>query len=118
MTSRVPTPESGKSVPTDTVLSAVANKQRRAVLRALDHTDEKAMEFSALVDQVTEYVRNGAAPDEHRQRVRATLHHNHLPKLESCGMIVYDTETKQVRNVTGELGKELLKLVDAHETRG
>lgn len=115
------TPEQAQSIPPDAVLSAVANDHRRAVLRSLNQTDGKVMEFGALVDQVTEHVRDGEPPDdEHRQRVRIELHHIHLPKLEDCGMIVHDTETMQIRNVTGtspELGKELLALIAPYEAR-
>lgn len=32
-------------------------------------------------------------------------------------MMVYDTETKQVRNRTGELGRELLTVVEPYEAR-
>lgn len=110
--------ESGTSVPPDVVLSAVANDHRRAILRSLNHSEGETMEISALVDQVTEHVRDGEPPDdEHRQRVRTALHHIHLPKLEDCGMIVHDTETNQVRNVTGELEQELLTVVEPYELR-
>lgn len=112
--------ERGDSVAPDAVLTAVANERRRVVLRVLDQTDEGAMAFDTLVDRVAERVRtdDGELPaDEHRQRVRTTLHHVHLPKLEASGMIVHDTETKQVRNVTGALGRELLTVVEPYETR-
>ena len=109
-------PESGTSVPPDEVLSAVANEQRRAVLRSLNRTEGETMEFNTLTDQVAEHVRDGGLPDdEHRQRIHIALHHIHLPQLEDCGMIVNDTETDQVRIVNGELSKELLMLVDAYE---
>ncbi|MFC4548813.1 MULTISPECIES: DUF7344 domain-containing protein [Halorussus] len=111
------TTERRKSISPDVILSAVANDYRRVVLRALHHTDEEAMGVNALVDRVADRVGNGEPPDdEHRQYIHTALHHVHLPKLEDCGMIVHDTETDQVRNVTGELGQELLALVAPYET--
>lgn len=110
--------ESGKPIPLDVVLSAVADEHRRAVLRSLNRTDGKVLEIDALVDRVAERVRNGEPPnDEHRRRVHIALHHVHLPKLEACGMILHDTETKQVRNATGELGQRLLSVVEPYEAR-
>lgn len=110
--------ESGTSVPSDEVLSAIANEQRRAVLRELDHTDGNAMAFDTLADHVAAQVRaddGGRLADDHRERVRAALHHIHLPKLDACGIIVHDTETMQVRSVSGELGRELLTVVESHD---
>lgn len=111
-------PESGTSVPSDEVLSAVANERRRAVLRELDHTAGNTMAFDTLADHVAAQVRaddGGRLADDHRERVRVALHHIHLPKLDACGMIVYDSETMQVRSTTGELGKELLTVVESHD---
>ncbi|NHN60231.1 hypothetical protein G9466_14260 [Halorussus sp. JP-T4] len=76
------------------------------------------MEVSTVTDHVAERVRDGEPSDgDQRQRVRAALHHTHLPKLEACGMIAYDAETEQVRNVADELGQELLALIAPYETR-
>lgn len=108
--------ESETPHPSDVVLSAIAHEQRRAVLHALTHADKTRMEVSTLVDRVSERVRNGEPPDvEHRQRIHTALHHVHLPKLDSCGMVVYDTETKQVKNTTGELAQELLALIAPYD---
>ncbi|MDJ1432439.1 hypothetical protein [Halostagnicola sp. A-GB9-2] len=108
--------ESGKSIPLDVVLSAVANEHRRAVLRSLNQTEGEAMQVSALVDQVAERIRDEEPPDDdHRQRVHTALHHIHLPQLEDCGMIVHNTETNQVRNSTDELDQQPLALIDMYE---
>lgn len=111
------TPVSGASVPPDEVLSAVAHKQRRTVLRELDNTDGNAMPFDTLADRVAAQVQaddGGRLADDPRH-VRTALHHIHLPKLDACGMIVYDTERKQIRSVSGELGRELLTVVKSHD---
>lgn len=100
--------ESGKSIPHDVVLSALANEHRRAVLRSLNQTEGAAMQVSALVDQVAERVLDGESPDDdHRQRVHTALHHIHLPKLEACGMIVRDTEMKPQLSSSGRSAAEM-----------
>ena len=109
-------PESGKSVSPDAVLSAIANEHRRVVLRSLNRTEGREVGLSALTDEVAEHLRDGeSSDDEQRRRVGIALHHNHLPKLEECGMIVHNTETNQIRNVTDELGQKLLALIELHE---
>jgi|GEM_PF-1106659 len=105
----------------DTVLSAVANEHRRAILNALDNASEKTLEFDVLVDRVADRVRDEDAKresdesDEHRQRVRIALHHTHLPKLDEARIIDYEAETGNVQFVGGELERDLLTLVEPYD---
>jgi hypothetical protein len=104
----------------DAVLSALADEHRRAVLRSLNSAKDQALTFDVLVNQVADLVSSEIAEqttDDPRQRVRTALHHTHLPKLEECRMIEYDTHAKQVRTVTGGIGQELLEVVKSYETR-
>ncbi|UTF55318.1 DUF7344 domain-containing protein [Natronosalvus rutilus] len=104
--------------PPDKVLLAIASEQRRIILRTLEFADEEAMEMDALADRVAEALRNtDRADSEHRKRVRTALHHVHLPKLEACGMVVRDPETNRIRNATGDLGQELLTVLESYETQ-
>ncbi|MFP9190655.1 hypothetical protein ACLI4Q_03165 [Natrialbaceae archaeon A-CW1-1] len=103
-----PTPEA--------VLLAVANDQRRAILRLLNDADEQAMAVSELANVVAEHTLDGEPPtDADRRRVHTALHHIHLPKLEDSGLVAYDSETNRVRDATGELGQELLTVIAPHE---
>ncbi|MEF8779216.1 MAG: hypothetical protein V5A46_00885 [Haloferacaceae archaeon] len=107
-----------RSISPDTVLSAVADERRRAVLDALDNASEKTLEFDALVDRVADRVRDGdsdRASDEHRQRVRIALHHTHLPKLKAARIVDHETETGHVQFVGGELERDLLALIEQYE---
>ncbi|WP_249361534.1 hypothetical protein [Haloterrigena sp. H1] len=105
----------------NTVLSAVANEHRRAILDALDNAAEKTLEYDVLVDRVADRVRNEDEKwesDEHRQRVRIALHHTHLPKLDEARIIDYEAETGHVQFVGGELEQKILALIqpyDVHE---
>lgn len=118
MTSSTQSVETSDDVHPDAVLSAVASERRRAALRVLADADGGELDFDTLVDRVVERLRedDGEPVLDYRQRVRTELHHSHLPKLEACGLVVYNTETKRVRDVTGELGRELLTVVDSYET--
>ncbi len=111
---------SGRERPTspDTVLSAVANDHRRAILNALDKASEKTLEFDVLVDRVADRVRNEDAnreSEEHRQRVRIALHHTHLPKLDEARILDYEAETGNVQFVGGELEQKILTLVEPYD---
>ena len=107
-----------RSISPDTILSAVANEHRRAILDALDDAFEKTLEYDVLVDRVADRVRNEDAKwgsDEHRQRVRIALHHTHLPKLDEARIIDYKTETGHVQYIGGELEKKILTLVEPYD---
>ncbi|WP_249361501.1 hypothetical protein [Haloterrigena sp. H1] len=102
----------------DTILSAVANEHRRAILDALDNASEKTLEYDVLVDRVADRVRDEDAKwesDEHRQRVRIALHHTHLPKLDEARIIDYEGETDNIRFIGGELEQKILTLVEPYD---
>ena len=102
----------------DTILSAVANEHRRAILDALDNASEKTLEYDVLVDRVADRVRDEDArreSDEHRQRVRIELHHTHLPKLDEARIIDYEAETGHIQFVGGELERDILTLVEPYD---
>jgi len=112
--------ERARPISLDTILSAVANEHRRAILDALDNASNGELTFGALVARVADRVRDEDAKpvsDEHRQRVRIALHHTHLPKLEAARMIDHETETGQVQFVGGALERDLLTLVEPYEER-
>ncbi len=111
----IATPQPGSTGHPEAVLTALANDHRRAILRALEPLDGREMEFGALVDDVAERIRTEGSPDStHRQRVRTGLHHVHLPKLDSCGLIVYDHEAKLVRSAADEPFQDLLTAVESY----
>ncbi|WP_241431462.1 DUF7344 domain-containing protein [Natrialba hulunbeirensis] len=104
----------------DTILLAVANEHRRAILNAVINASEKTLEYDALVERVADQVRDEDAKrelDEHRQRVRIALHHTHLPKLEEAQIIGYEAETGHIQFVGGELEQKILRLVEPYDIR-
>lgn len=110
--------EREQSISLDKVLSAVANEQRRAIINSLSNASENTLEYDTLVDRVADTIRDDdveGVSDEHRQRVRITLRHTHLPKLEEIRMIDYKAETGHVQFTGGELIQELLALVQSYD---
>jgi hypothetical protein len=109
-----------RAISPDTILSAVANEHRRAVLDAVTNAPEKTLEHDVLVDRVADRVRGEDATresDEHRQRVRIALHHTHLPKLDEARIIDYEAESGRVQFVGGELEQKILRLVEPYDVR-
>ena len=107
-----------QSVPPDRVLSAVANRRRRAVLYSLKNASGGTLEYDTLVDRVADRTREGdeeGVSEERRQRLQIAIHHSHLPKLEESQLVEYETDTGHVRFTGDELTRELLMLVRPHD---
>lgn len=100
----------------DAVLAALADVQRRAVMRVLDQNCGAPMPVGTLADRLAEEhpPADRAAPDVYRGNLQLALHHTHLPKLAACGLVMYEPETGQVQATTGEFGRELLGLVESY----
>lgn len=81
----------------DEVIATLADEERRVVLYFL--REHGSASLSELADVVTGWTRTerGVASPEDRDRVRAALHHVHLPKLESVGLVSYDADSQTVR---------------------
>jgi DNA-binding transcriptional ArsR family regulator len=86
-------------VSSEVVFEILSNRRRRMVLYYLRRHDgeatvnELAREIAALEDDV-------AVEDltsQQQKRVYVSLYQTHLPKLDSTGMIEYDTEDGEVR---------------------
>lgn len=111
-------PERDDPPAVDAVLSAIATEHRRAVLRTLHRFEGETMDVDELAARVADLVRSGDwSADEQRRRVRVDLHHTVLPKLEASGMLVYDAEAMEVRDVSGELVRALLSVVESADAR-
>ena len=75
-----------EGLPVESVLDALRNDQRRAVLRLLTASDG-AMGVRKLADELAI---GTSLPIHDSDRIAAELHHNHLPRLDSLGIITYD----------------------------
>jgi hypothetical protein len=72
----------------DEYYEVLAAEERRIALDVLSH-DASAVELDELAALVTAESSDDVALD----RMRATLHHTHLPKMAAHGVIEYDPET-------------------------
>lgn len=99
----------------DAVLSAFANEERRAVVRALGASDEDDLAVTTLADRVAERVHGGTADAEYANRAIVRLQHVHLPKLAATDLVVHDTDRDLVRGTVGDRERDLLDCVSAYE---
>lgn len=106
------------SVSLDGLLSVLSTEARRVILTSLIRAPNQTLEYETLVDCVADRVRGdraGPMIDDHRQRIRIALHHNHLPRLKDVGLVEYDTDTGQVALVGGNLHDDLKPLIESHD---
>lgn len=91
--------ESGEadSLSTDTVHSILSQRRRRDAIDVV--RTEGGMSLRELTEHVAareETTAVGEAPQRAEKRVYVSLHQCHLPKLDENGVLVYDTEEKQI----------------------
>lgn len=79
----------------DAAFELLADPVRRDALVHLDETDERTLGLAALADAVAGE-RTDAGEDDARS-LTVELHHTHLPRLESHGVVAYDPESRTVR---------------------
>lgn len=84
---------------TDRLIEVLSHRRRRLLCTVLHRGDADAYSLADLTDRVV--AREAAARDvapgrRHRRRVREALHHAHLPKLDSAGLLAYDADDAEV----------------------
>jgi len=84
-------------------LKALADERRRLALDCLPSRGET----TALAD-LTRRVAVGeveapvdAVPEQRIERVKRTLYHAHLPKLDDVGLVAFDADERTVERTTG-----------------
>ena len=86
----------GNDLDVDGTLAVLSSQRRRIVIEYLLERQD-AIPVGELVDVVTTAESNGHSHSElHRDDVRMSLHHLHLPKLSRTGMIDHDTDRGRV----------------------
>lgn len=79
--------------PTDTLLEALADEQRRYVVAYLSDASGEV----APVSELACYVKKRCSETHDREQVEPALHYNGLPKLEEAGILEYDARSKTGR---------------------
>lgn len=100
----------------DTILSLLANHQRREVLQYLIEAPDGSCSLDECVDHLVKQreKRNGNG-DEHDQ-VKTPLCHIHIPKLEDAGVVEYDPRSRQLRYWGEERLESWLARIHAEDT--
>lgn len=83
----------------DRLFSLLGDQRRRFVLYYLQTTEHDAVAFDELATNVAEWESGpDAEPTEDLlEDVAISLHHHHLPKLASHGIVDYDERSETVR---------------------
>ncbi|WP_433626785.1 DUF7344 domain-containing protein [Halomicrococcus sp. NG-SE-24] len=75
----------------DGLFGLFSDERRRHLCLHVVKTEKTAFSLEELVDQVTKREsKAGEGSGERRTRIRAELHHAHLPKMEDVGLVEYD----------------------------
>ncbi len=89
---------SKRSITFDTVLDLCGNKHRRIVLAVLAE-EQRSLTVNDLRGTILTYNHHTPVTDASEEvltEIRASLSHTHIPKLESAGVIEYDSERQLV----------------------
>ena len=89
----------------DAVLELCQHEHRRLVLEVLA-AERRAMSVEELAEAVGARKRDAAPRDvpEEDDRIRVGLHHRHLPRLETVGLVEYD-DRRNVVELTDEFDR-------------
>ena len=89
----------------DELLSALADRTRRAVIRHFHRSGER----TATVDELAVRLSEGDATSD-PTRTKRTLHHVSLPKLADAGIVEYDPAAGTVRYRGDDLREPVRRL--------
>lgn len=105
----------GEIVNLDVGFSLLRSRWRRIVLRYFYLNQQREVPLGELVEYIdnceSDFDPDAGEPD--RDRIELSLHHNHLPKLESAGVVEYDRDERSVEyRRSGELEQLLQAAID------
>lgn len=86
------------SIQYDSILALCQDEQRRIVLATLAE-EQQSLTINDLAKTIhtdTQQTPMTAMPDDKLSEIGLSLHHVHLPKLDSAGLISYDAERQTV----------------------
>lgn len=86
-----PANEARESDTVDALHAALADEQRRRVLRYV-----RELDGSVSLDALAAHLVDGDSRDDAHERTIHRLHHATLPKLTAAGFVEYDAELRRV----------------------
>lgn len=105
--------EETNRLPVDAVFDLLSDERRRRLLYYLIDEACGEAQTADLADHLRSVPAGGDAAD--RGSIRADLHHRHLPKMETAGLIEYDGRDGAVRYRADPLVEECLARVAARD---
>lgn len=85
----------------DDVFEILASSRRRAIIRALSDADVDECSVPTLIDRVVERERETRPADELPAHLRSSVYNttvqNHLPRLDSAGVVLFEDTNSPVR---------------------
>lgn len=91
--------------PTDEIFRALADRQRRLVVRYLMDEADGVASYGEVIDALA----NG---DARSASTSVTLTHTILPMLEDAGIVEHDPERERIQYRPNELVEDALRVVD------
>lgn len=104
--------------PVDAVLQALADPQRRVVLREL--AEESCSEISVdALEEVVAHELEGPPPEiRSTSEIAIQLRHVHLPTLDEVGLCEYDADREFVKYNPDEFAETLLEFIEERPSTG
>lgn len=82
----------------DLLFDALSDHRRRQILTYMHTSEEDSFNFDELAQIIAnENNETSDVSQKQRKRVKLTLHHRHLPKLDDAGLIEYDPRNGDIR---------------------
>lgn len=89
-------PEEGLGL--TTVFELLASSRRRYALYRMHASRTGVVQMDDLVEHVAKLEADGnEAGNDHRDRIRIDLGHNHVPRLVEAGLVEYDQRSRTLR---------------------
>jgi len=99
---------------TDTVVAALANHRRRAILTCLQQSQSGTATVEELASFIAEHTdrQSSIPPDTDGQNITMSLYHVHLPKLADANLITYEPDQGQVSDQSDGWVADLLAIIE------
>jgi hypothetical protein len=99
---------------TDTVVAALANHRRRAILTYLQQSQSGTATVEELASFIAEHEdeQSRTTLDTDRQNIMMSLHHTHLPKLADAGLITYEPDRGRISDQSDSWVADLLATIE------
>jgi hypothetical protein len=99
---------------TDTVVAALANHRRRAILTYLQQAQSGTATVEELASFIAEHAdgQSSTPLDTDGQNITMSLHHVHLPKLADANLITYEPDRGRVSDQSDGWVADLLATIE------